>query len=121
MRSGDRWKLRGARRKAQETAQEAARRAGMSVGEWLDSVISAERNEPESRHAAQDYSEHETVTERDEEHRRRNNSRVHPRGPRRASLPAEDSSKMDHSVRQLNARLDELDRQLTRVAQLSEA
>src|SRR5262249_6710106 len=33
------WQVRGVRRRARDTAREAARRSGLSVGEWLDSVI----------------------------------------------------------------------------------
>src|SRR5258707_448455 len=40
MTSGVPWQVEGVRPQARETAQEAARRSGMSVGEWLDSVIS---------------------------------------------------------------------------------
>ncbi len=39
MKSDVRWQVRGVRRQARETAREAARRSGMSVGQWLDSVI----------------------------------------------------------------------------------
>lgn len=39
MKSGVPWQVKGVRRQARETAQEAARRSGMSVGEWLDTVI----------------------------------------------------------------------------------
>jgi localization factor PodJL len=39
MKSGLDWQVRGVGREARETAREAARRSGMSVGEWLDSVI----------------------------------------------------------------------------------
>jgi localization factor PodJL len=39
MKSGVPWQVKGVRRHARETAQEAARRSGMSVGEWLDTVI----------------------------------------------------------------------------------
>ncbi len=39
MKSGVPWQVQGVGRQARETAQEAARRAGMSVGEWLDNVI----------------------------------------------------------------------------------
>jgi localization factor PodJL len=39
MKSGVPWQVKGVRRQARETAREAARRSGMSVGEWLDSVI----------------------------------------------------------------------------------
>jgi len=36
---GAHWQVNGVRQQAREMASEAARRAGMSVGEWLDSVI----------------------------------------------------------------------------------
>jgi localization factor PodJL len=39
MKSDVPWQLRGVSRQTRETALEAARRSGMTVGEWLDSVI----------------------------------------------------------------------------------
>jgi len=39
MQSGDSWQVTGVRRRARDIAREAARRSGMSVGEWLDNVI----------------------------------------------------------------------------------
>lgn len=39
MKSGGPWNLRGLRPEAREAARDAARRSGMSVGEWLNSVI----------------------------------------------------------------------------------
>jgi localization factor PodJL len=39
MTSGLPWHVTGVRRQVREAAQEAARRSGMSVGEWLDAVI----------------------------------------------------------------------------------
>src|SRR5271165_2505789 len=39
MKSGVPWHVSGVRRQARETAREAARRAGISIGEWLDSII----------------------------------------------------------------------------------
>lgn len=39
MKSGGPWNLRGLRPEAREAAREAARRSGMSVGEWLNTVI----------------------------------------------------------------------------------
>src|SRR6202020_1572046 len=39
MKSGGPWNLRGLRPETREAAREAARRSGMSVGEWLNSVI----------------------------------------------------------------------------------
>jgi localization factor PodJL len=48
MKSGGPWNLRGLRPEARETARGAARRSGVSVGEWLNSVIETEDdgNEP---------------------------------------------------------------------------
>ncbi|HEY6258842.1 MAG TPA: hypothetical protein VIY51_23950, partial [Xanthobacteraceae bacterium] len=46
MTSGVPWQVEGIGHEAREAAREAARRSGMSVGEWLDSVISdSARNE----------------------------------------------------------------------------
>ena len=39
MKLGVPWRVKGIRPDARETAREAARRAGMSVGEWLNAVI----------------------------------------------------------------------------------
>src|SRR5262249_43635603 len=39
MKSGVAWQVTGVRRRARDTAREAARRSGVSVGEWLDNAI----------------------------------------------------------------------------------
>ena len=39
MKSGGPWNLRGLRPETREVARDAARRSGVSVGEWLNSVI----------------------------------------------------------------------------------
>ena len=39
MNSGVPWHMKGVRREVLDTAREAARRSGMSVAEWLDTVI----------------------------------------------------------------------------------
>ena len=39
MKSGGPWNLRGLRPETREAARNAARQSGMSVGEWLNSVI----------------------------------------------------------------------------------
>jgi localization factor PodJL len=44
MKSGGPWNLRGLRPEARETADDAARRAGISVGEWLNELIQQSRN-----------------------------------------------------------------------------
>ena len=53
MKSGGPWNLRGLRPEARAAARDAARRSGMSVGEWLNTVIRpAEERETESRRSA---------------------------------------------------------------------
>ena len=44
MKSGGPWNLRGLRPQTHEAASDAARRAGMSVGEWLDDLIQQNNN-----------------------------------------------------------------------------
>ena len=39
MKLGAQWSVKGIRPEARETAREAARRSGMSLGDWLNSVI----------------------------------------------------------------------------------
>jgi localization factor PodJL len=39
MKSGGPWNLRGLRPETRDAARHAARWSGLSVGEWLDSVI----------------------------------------------------------------------------------
>ncbi len=45
MKSGGPWNLRGLHPETREVARAAARQSGMSVGEWLNSVIRADRSE----------------------------------------------------------------------------
>lgn len=53
MKSGGPWNLRGLRPEARAAAREAARRSGMSVGEWLNAVIRpAEEREAGPRRSA---------------------------------------------------------------------
>jgi len=53
MKSGGPWNLRGLRPEARAAAREAARRSGMSVGEWLNTVIRpAEEREARPRRSA---------------------------------------------------------------------
>ena len=45
MKSGGPWNLRGLRPETRKAAREAARRTGMSVGEWLNSVIEPDEDD----------------------------------------------------------------------------
>jgi localization factor PodJL len=115
MTSGVPWQVDGVRQQARETAREAARRSGMSVGEWLDSVINdraksegvgpaglpleddddaadaaagTNKRTPPGRHSYADY----------DDHRRR--------------APAED-------IAEVKGRLDEVGRQLDQLSRLN--
>jgi localization factor PodJL len=74
MKSGVPWQESGVRREALETAREAARRAGMSIGEWLDGVIleSAEADDAELGQPAARENDHygEDFTGREDDARR---------------------------------------------------
>jgi localization factor PodJL len=63
MTSGVPWQVEGVGAEARETAREAARRSGMSVGEWLDSVIS-DQGRDETSHAPPGHGEITDVKER---------------------------------------------------------
>src|SRR5580700_11797343 len=47
MKSGGPWNLRGLRPEAREAVRTAARRSGMSVGEWLNDVIEPDEDDDE--------------------------------------------------------------------------
>jgi localization factor PodJL len=111
MTSGVPWQVEGVRQQARETAQEAARRSGMSVGEWLDSVIrdcaESEGLEPARHPHADSDDDAADINERapprrayadyDDHHRR---------------APAED-------LAEVRGRLDEVGRQLDQLSRLN--
>jgi localization factor PodJL len=63
MTSGVPWQVEGVGPEARESAREAARRSGMSVGEWLDSVISDQAGH-QATHAPPGHGEITDVKER---------------------------------------------------------
>jgi localization factor PodJL len=96
MTSGVPWQVEGIRQQAREAALEAARRSGMSVGEWLDSVIAGTaRGEGSARHAQTDDDDNADI---DDRHSRR--------------APAED-------IAEVKGRLDEVGRQLDQLSRLN--
>ncbi|HWK97271.1 MAG TPA: hypothetical protein VNR39_17785, partial [Pseudolabrys sp.] len=107
MKFGVPWSVKGIRPEARETAKEAARRSGMPLGEWLNSVIlqQASESDDEDEYGAQDMS---SVHERLDDITRRLDqfSRKGPEAyaPRRDRAPA--SPNNDQLV-QLIARLDQ--------------
>jgi localization factor PodJL len=111
MTSGVPWQVEGVRPQARETAQEAARRSGMSVGEWLDSVISdcaqSEGLEPARHPRAHDHDDAADVNERaPPRHAYADYDDLHRRAP------AED-------IAEVRGRLDEVGRQLDQLSRLN--
>ena len=102
MKSGLPWEIKGVRPRARETARAAARRAGMSVGEWLDSVIvNSADADPDlgdaDAAASADYERHEQSLRGSEE----------------------DRAVMHRGLTALNDRIDSLARQLSQLARLT--
>src|SRR3984893_7616361 len=99
MTSGVPWKVEGIPQQARETAQEAARRSGMSVGEWLVSFISdgAKKEGGEPARPPHDDDDAADINERT------------PPGRR---APAEDMA-------EVKGRLDEVGRQLDQLSRLN--
>src|SRR3979411_2909010 len=114
MTSGVPWQVEGVRPQARETAQEAARRAGMSVGEWLDAVISdsaqGEADEPSSLLAGLLPDDDQHAADIDERAPGgRNSGDYHEHNRHR---PAED-------LAGVSGRLDEVGRRLEQLSQLN--
>ena len=59
MKFGVPWSVKGVRPEARETAREAARRSGMSLGEWLNSVI-LQQAEEDGLHPGRDHDDDES-------------------------------------------------------------
>jgi localization factor PodJL len=81
MKSGGPWNLRGLRPDARAAARDAARRSGMSVGEWLNTVIEpteAEDDETWRSNDAEERSADRSVRRSREEFRDREARRQPP-------------------------------------------
>ena len=110
MKSGGPWNLRGLRPETREAAREAARRSGMSVGEWLNSVIRPGDDDYGRPMRFADYDDEDDDGWRYED---RDGPRADYRAPRRrrdreAALAREE-------IGEVHARLDRLTRQLERL------
>src|ERR1700688_1604038 len=78
MKSGGPWNLRGLRPEAREAVRTAARRSGVSVGEWLNDVIEPDDEEDDDEPTLfSDYDD-----EADDDRPRRSRSRRDEREPR---------------------------------------
>jgi localization factor PodJL len=128
MKSSGPWNLRGLRPEAREAARTAARRSGMSVGEWLNNVIEPDEDDDD---------EPMLFAEGDDEaeHDRPRRSRNHPERERRRERPDRqrserndrdsdfdrDSARARHELGTVNSRLDRLSQQLERLSRADAA
>ena len=101
MNSGMPWEVSGVRPQARQTARDAARRAGMSIGEWLDSVISASAQADETAVGR--------TAERD----------VNPKGDERGEKRSQTGT--DRNLAELHQQLDNLGRRLGHMTTLHAA
>jgi localization factor PodJL len=121
MKSGGPWNLRGLRPETVAAAREAARRSGVSVGEWLNELI--EQSDDYGRaslrpadHSGEDYGWPDEAGQDDYRHRAR------PRPPRRDyefdddRAAARDSVLARDELSDVHARLDRLTDQLEQLA-----
>ena len=134
MKSGGPWNLRGLRPEAREAARNAARRSGMSVGEWLNSVIrqddddndygepmpAADYDDDDWRDEPQRELRHESRRPRRREYRQ---PRAEERGPPRRHRRHGWEADLEHEAAvareefgEVHARLDRLTHQLERLA-----
>jgi localization factor PodJL len=91
MKSGGPWNLRGLRPEAREAVRTAARRSGVSVGEWLNDVIEPDDEEDDDEPTLfSDYDD-----EADDERPRRSRSRRDEREPRQRSSDREPRQRDD--------------------------
>jgi localization factor PodJL len=120
MKSGIPWRLRGVGQEARETAREAARRAGMSVGEWLDTVIlgsTEDASEEPERSSHRHHAPHHAERREAELASRLPLAGVREQRP----VPRREDVRIEESFASLNARLDNLSRELAEVARASAA
>jgi localization factor PodJL len=123
MKSGGPWNLRGLRPETRDAARNAARRSGMSVGEWLNSVIQQGDADYGDEMRFADYDDDYDNGGRDDTRResRREQNYDYRQGPRRRRPdPAREYVRELPFERQefgeVNARLDRLTDQLERIA-----
>ena len=104
MKSGGPWNLRGLRPEAREAVRTAARRSGVSVGEWLNDVIEPDDEEDDDEPTlfsddddeADDGRPQRSRSRRDERElrQRRNDRLARPRGDERGALRRDDDREL---------------------------
>jgi localization factor PodJL len=118
--------LRGLRPDAREAARTAARRSGMSVGEWLNNVIEPDDEDDEPALFFDDEEDEDERPRRSrrrerEPERRRERGERRPehhetRKPERDSAFDRESARARDDLNEVHARLDRLSHQLERIA-----
>jgi len=133
MKSGGPWNLRGLRPETREVARDAARRSGISVGEWLNTVIArGDEDYGEPMRFAEDHEDdgggwrddYRREPRQESHHESRHESRRAPRERHRSrDRDYERESATDHEAAlareefgEVHARLDRLTHQLERIA-----
>ena len=132
MKSGGPWNLRGLRPETREAARDAARRSGMSVGEWLNNVIQQDEDDDHGEPMRRaDYDDEDDDGWRDDARREpRRDVRREPRRrphyedhepPRRRRREREVEIEREAALAreefgEVHARLDRLTHQLERMA-----
>jgi len=136
MKSGGPWNLRGLRPEAREAARDAARRSGVSVGEWLNTVIRQDDDDYGEPMPAADYDDDdEDWSDEPRRKMRQESRRPRRRGyrqphaeeagrPRRRRRERETDLEREAVVAreefgEVHARLDRLTHQLERIARSS--
>ena len=115
MKPGGPWNLRGLRPETVETAREAARRSGMSVGEWLNNVIRQRDDYRRARMQSADYADEDPYGWRDEPVADDRHGR-YSRPPRRDYAYADEAALTRDEFGEIHARLDTLTQELERLA-----
>jgi localization factor PodJL len=115
MKPGGPWNLRGLRPETVETAREAARRSGMSVGEWLNNVIRQRDDYRRATMQSADYADEDPYGWRDEPVADDRHGR-YSRPPRRDYAYADETALTRDEFGEIHARLDTLTQELERLA-----
>jgi localization factor PodJL len=123
MKSGGPWNLRGLRPEARETARDSARRSGMSVGEWLNTVIQQGGDDHGEPMGFADYDHEDDGRRQDYRQEYRHESRYERGGGRDRRRRREHERDYEHESAlareefgEVHARLDRLTNQLDRIA-----
>jgi localization factor PodJL len=125
MKSGGPWNLRGLRPQAREAADDAARRAGISVGEWLSELIQQSSDDGDALMRQPDSQEEnyanvglsdEATRSDDAAANGRQPPQRHNRRYGREHVPAREASLGREEFDDVHSRLDKLTSQLERIA-----